>query len=257
MLTNTIPKSEYNREKPYEKNTKIIIITIVLYLLTGFFRPIINEFIPDVYIAKLIRKSLQALVIILIIIKLKYWNNIGITTKASKKHLLLLLPIILISLIPLSSGIRINTIDTMFILLIISLLTGIIEELLFRGIIFSALQERGKMCTIIVSSVLFGLSHLLNLINGADILETIIQIIFAFGLGLVFAVVRYRKGSLISLILVHALWDFIMDISNPNFPAITDNLHSIGLTLIVVWGIYLTFKVSKNKTDYLRDEIGS
>lgn len=229
-----------------KKDTKLIIITIVLMLLMGCYRPLISQFVPKGYSATLIQKLLQAITVIIFITKLKLWNRMGSITKVSKKAIFLLLPVAILSLIPILNGVKVNSANTIFIILITTLLIGIIEELVFRGVILSALKERGKLPTILICSVIFGLFHLLNLVYGAGILDTIVQVIFAFGFGLVMAVVRYETDLLLPLIIVHALWDFICDISNMDFQPTLDTVHSISLVLIILWGLFLTFRNYKN-----------
>lgn len=232
-----------------KKDTKIIISTIILMILMGSYKLLINKFAPnfDQHNAVMIRKLLQAITIIIYITLLKMWKDIGSLTLISKKEIIILLPVIVLSFIPIFSGINPKLFDKIFIILIISILIGIIEELVFRGIIFSALKSKGKIPAILFSSIIFSLFHLLNLATGADILETLVQILFAFGFGLVMAVAKYKSNSLLALIAVHALWDFIISISNTDFPVIIDIIHSISLVLVVLWGIFLAYKTIKQE----------
>lgn len=243
-----------------KKDTKIIIITLVLMILMSCYRPLINEVAPNLnkYIETLIRKLLQAITIIIYITKLRLWKDVGLITKVSKEGLLLLLPVVILSFIPIFNGVKVIGINIILVILIITFLIGIIEELVFRGIILSALKQRGKKSAILISSAIFGLFHLFNLIYGADILDTVVQVIFAFGFGLIMAVVRYETDLLLPQIIVHALWDFIFKISNTDFKPTIDTIHSISLVLILLWGLFLTFRVYKKHDDnfYLKNEVG-
>lgn len=52
------------------------------------------------------------------------------------------------------------------------LCVGFIEELIFRGFLFKAMAKDGIKSAIIVSSITFGLGHIINLVNGAELLPT-------------------------------------------------------------------------------------
>lgn len=79
------------------------------------------------------------------------------------------------------------------------LLVGLGEELIFRGLMYRALDEwRGTRLAIWGSSLGFGLFHL----GHGD--PTIVIGVF---LGALFAAIRWRTGSIVGLIVVHALYD--------------------------------------------------
>ena len=87
-------------------------------------------------------------------------------------------------------------------------LIGFIEEVLFRGFLFRALLKRdGPVLAISISSVTFGLGHIVNLLSGQTSLDTFIQIAFAVAWGFILTMVYYKSGSLIPCILVHSLVD--------------------------------------------------
>ena len=87
-------------------------------------------------------------------------------------------------------------------------LIGFIEEVLFRGFLFRTLLKRdGPLLAISVSSVTFGLGHIVNLLSGQASLDTFIQIAFAVAWGFIFTMVYYKSSSLIPCILVHSLVD--------------------------------------------------
>ena len=80
------------------------------------------------------------------------------------------------------------------------LLVGLGEELIFRGLMYRALDEwRGTRLAIWGSSLGFALFHL----GHGDP-----TIAVAFFIGAVFAAIRWRTGGIVGLILVHALYDF-------------------------------------------------
>lgn len=79
----------------------------------------------------------------------------------------------------------------------------ILEEILFRGLIFESCRERfGSGAAVLISALLFGLVH------GVPV-----QIINAFVVGLIFGYIYLRTGSLLSVIILHAINNGIAYIS--------------------------------------------
>lgn len=87
------------------------------------------------------------------------------------------------------------------------LCVGILEELLFRGLLFRAMEQKGETAAIVGSSVLFGLMHLLNLFNGTPVLFVLCQVAFTTTLGFLFALILARGKSMIPCIAAHCVAD--------------------------------------------------
>lgn len=86
---------------------------------------------------------------------------------------------------------------------------GFIEEVIFRGFLFRALEKDNVKTAIIISSVTFGLGHLVNLINsnGMDFITNLCQVVGAIAIGFLFMILFYRSGSLLPCILTHVAID--------------------------------------------------
>ena len=95
-------------------------------------------------------------------------------------------------------------VDT-FIYILSMLLAGFLEEVLFRGLLFTALRPRGLKRAALISSLTFGLGHIVNLLNGAALLPTLLQLCYACAIGLLFTVLFQKSGSLLPGILTHSL----------------------------------------------------
>ncbi len=87
---------------------------------------------------------------------------------------------------------------TLILAVIVVLLVAVGEEVAFRGVLLTLLLPRGTGTAVAVSSVLFGLTHLVNLIAGAPVHGVLLQIFFTgAGAGAAgFAALRIRTGSL-------------------------------------------------------------
>ena len=73
---------------------------------------------------------------------------------------------------------------------------GFLEEVIFRGLLFKAIAKDNVKTALIISSVTFGLGHLLNLVNGsgAGIAENLLQVTGAIAIGFLFVILYYRGG---------------------------------------------------------------
>ncbi|MBD3342917.1 MAG: CPBP family intramembrane metalloprotease [Candidatus Lokiarchaeota archaeon] len=85
---------------------------------------------------------------------------------------------------------------------------GIWEEVAFRGVILTMLLKKySKRTSIIIDGVLFGLIHLMNLLFGADLLSTVVQIVYATILGFFLAYMYVKTESIVSCVITHYLID--------------------------------------------------
>lgn len=86
------------------------------------------------------------------------------------------------------------------------LAVGFNEELIFRGLLFRALAKDGRRMAIVVSSVTFGLGHIVNLFNGSGmaLAANLSQVVGAVAFGFLFVILYDRSASLLPCILAHA-----------------------------------------------------
>ncbi len=98
------------------------------------------------------------------------------------------------------------------------IMTSVLEELAFRGVVFGALlmaweqKRHGKLGAVVVSGVLFGLVHLINLIkNPAAVFEVLGQVGYSTLIGILLAAAVLRTGGLVFSVAVHALFNFVFD----------------------------------------------
>lgn len=121
------------------------------------------------------------------------------------------------------------------------LLIGYVEEVIFRGFLFKALIPKdGIKLAIIISSVTFGIGHIINLFAGQASLETVIQVFFAIAWGFIFTFVFYKCQSLFPCIIAHSLVDAFSKFANEANSYMTGWIY-MGVTILIaiVYGIYL------------------
>lgn len=100
-------------------------------------------------------------------------------------------------------------ISTMVFLAINTALVGLSEEWMFRGVIFQAWRSRLAIWpAIILTCLMFGSVHVLNVFVTGELGPSILQATTAALSGLVFVALLIRTGSIWVPIVYHALWDF-------------------------------------------------
>lgn len=122
------------------------------------------------------------------------------------KKFLYYIPLIVLVSCNFWLGVKMNGSWMEFILYALSMLcVGFLEELIFRGFLFKAMAKDGVKSAIIVSSVTFGIGHIVNLFNGsgATLIPNLCQVVSAIAIGYLFVVIFYRGKSLIPCILAH------------------------------------------------------
>jgi membrane protease YdiL (CAAX protease family) len=88
-------------------------------------------------------------------------------------------------------------------------LVALNEELMFRGILLDLLGPLGVRRAVIWTAVLFGCSHLVNIVAGAYPPFTAMQVAATTAGGVAFAAIRIRSGSLWPLLVLHAAIDVV------------------------------------------------
>lgn len=149
-------------------------------------------------------------------IKHKSLSSLGFhrTNHIFVKQLYYFIPLIVIALAPFSCGINIDRgIGLIFANLFLTLGIGFCEEIYFRGIICNLWMEKGERTAIVISSILFAVCHLMNIAGGAGVIETMLQICFAFVYGIVFALIFVVCHSIWPCIILHTFHDFCSFIS--------------------------------------------
>nr|WP_238941559.1 CPBP family intramembrane glutamic endopeptidase [Jannaschia sp. Os4] len=95
--------------------------------------------------------------------------------------------------------------------LILVVLVGIFEEVLFRGVVLHGLERRiGPVAALLASSALFGAMHYVNWVNGQSLCATHAQVVHAGLSGLLYGALALRTRSVWPGAALHALWDFVV-----------------------------------------------
>ncbi len=195
--------------KLYKKNelTFSLVWIIVYVVLTS----LADAFSEKLGVLKSLTFPLHLAFVILLILainKLKIAEKCGLCWKnGSMKTYLFFIPLLLIVSVNFWNGLTLNftLLESMFYA-VSALCVGFIEEIVFRGFLFHAIAKNGHIkSAILISSLTFGIGHIVNLLNGADLFGTCLQICYAAALGFLFTVILYKGKTLIPCIVTHSL----------------------------------------------------
>ncbi len=131
-------------------------------------------------------------------------------------------------------GVTLNYSVPESVLYVLSMLgVGFLEEIIFRGFLFKAMAKDSVPRAVVVSSLTFGIGHIVNLLNGANISETLLQICYAVAAGFLFTVLFYKGKSLWPCIIAHGVLNSLSAFSNEaNRPAWGNVVSAVFLCVV-------------------------
>lgn len=170
--------------------------------------------------------------------------------KSSAKSMLYYIPIIVMLTANLWYGVTLNygALETAFYILSM-FCVGFLEEVIFRGLLFEAMRKDSVKAAIIVSSVTFGIGHIINLINGsgADLLPNLLQVVYATAAGFMFVMMYYKSKSLLVCIAAHGLFNALSAFANE--ASASNEMRILTATLLTVitgsYALYLALSMKK------------
>ncbi|MBR2038728.1 MAG: CPBP family intramembrane metalloprotease [Lachnospiraceae bacterium] len=191
-------------KKLFEKHeTLICMLLIILYIVINSYC-IQNFGIMD-YRSTIINTVFSG-ALLAFIINLNGLSYYGLTKVSNPKKYLYFIPLLVIISVNLWNGININNTPSEIIFHILTMFNiGFIEEIIFRGFLFKMMEKDNVKSAIVISSITFGIGHIVNLFNGADFIPTLMQIGYAISIGYLFVIIFHKSKSLIPCILAHAL----------------------------------------------------
>lgn len=110
---------------------------------------------------------------------------------------------------------------------------GFFEELIYRGLIMHYLKLSSSKMAIVVSSLLFGSGHLINVLSGAELKLTIAQIIFACLFGAAAAEIVLLTKSILPVMIWHTCHNVVAHLTQ------TVDTSSVGLGLVAIQCVIL------------------
>jgi len=149
-------------------------------------------------------------VLLIFILKNKLNEKYGLCKSPFEiKYFLFFIPLVVLVSINFWFGAQssLGFLDSLMFI-ITMLCVGFLEEIIFRGFLFKAMEKDSLKWAVIVSSLTFGFGHIINLfVAGADILTTILQICYATTTGFLFVIIFYKGKTLLPCIITHSLFN--------------------------------------------------
>jgi len=157
--------------------------------------------------------------------------------------MLFYIPLVILLTANLWYGVTMNVSSLETVLYILAMIcVGFLEEMIFRGFLFQAMAKDGIRLAIIVSSVTFGMGHIVNLFNGsgAELLPNLLQVIYAVAIGFAFVMIFYKTKSLVPCILTHSIFNSLSIFANEAVMTPEKQIFS-GVLLAVIAGVYALY----------------
>jgi hypothetical protein len=234
--------------KLYKKSEiTFAILWIVTYVVLSSLADQLSESIG-------VTKSVTAALHIVMALILFFWirkNDLCVKygfckSNVPAKRFLFYVPLVIIASTSLWNGISLRFDPLGTLLYVVSMCcVGFLEEVIFRGLLFRAMEKDNVKAAVIVSAVTFGLGHIVNLFNGSgrDLSSSIIQIVFAILVGFIMVLIFRYGGSLIPCIVFHSVNNALkaFETEGSMDPKLTIVLNLV--LIIVVLGGYLFYLI--------------
>jgi len=206
-----------------------ILFSILVILISGLLTelPLDRLFEPWAgypaaeFLRVIVTHTLLGFILIILLVKLGILIEARFTAPNQWKALWLVWPLGIMTLLNLdmllSGTLMIDTSQPILILLFagVALSIGFGEEVMGRGVVLNMMLQkwgdtkRGIFLAVVISSALFGIGHLFNLITGRlPLLANLTQIGYSFAFGMTFAACFLRNNSIWPVIVMHAAIDF-------------------------------------------------
>jgi len=186
-----------------------------------------------------------ALFIAVVLTRLRWWRRVGFTPVREWRAPHVVIPLLLMLVLPIvglsGRGLMATTVLVVSLQVGFMLIGVFMEEATYRGVILEALAGFSIFSRVMLSAVLFGLSHVDNLfLPGADELGVLYQIFEAALVGILFAAARLRMNTIWPVMAVHAMYDFMLILAfghafpvAPTLPGFAvDTVVNVGLACV-------------------------
>ena len=232
----------------YEKNElTFAIIWIVIYCILQSLANPLNEKIGTPYSASAVFCILQAVFLFAFIQRNGLMKRYGLCKSfVPDRRFLYYIPLIILATGNLWNGVAVNySLMGTVCSIVCMLCVGFVEEIIFRGFLFKAMAKDNVKSAVIVSSVTFGIGHLINLFNGSgmNLVNNLCQICSAIAIGFLLVTLFYRGGSLIPCILTHSAINTLSTFANET--GITPEKHMIQVLILILITIAYTLILTR------------
>ncbi|WP_338553637.1 CPBP family intramembrane glutamic endopeptidase [Paenibacillus sp. KS-LC4] len=232
--TNPLNKPAFSEKRPV---LAILIIQLLLLFAVSaagayatikelnYTAPVLLSFIPI------------ALALILYLTLRRKWGFAGFRPLSAIPHggWKYYLPLVAVLIVIGTNGLKTLTPGEIYFFVFFTLLVGFVEETVYRGLILNILLRKSATTAVIVSSLLFGITHILNALSGQNAVDTTIQIVYSLMVGLSLALLMVKNRNIVPLILFHFVHNLIQFLGNERTAIGPDLLIIVILAAHCVW----------------------
>ena len=235
-------------KKLYEKSElTFAIVWIVVYCVLQSVANPLNKMLGVDYSVSAVFCVLQTIVLLTFILKNNLRKRYGLCkSSVPARRFIFYIPLIVLASGNLWNGIAVNYPTAAMVCRIVCMLcVGFLEEVIFRGLLFKAIAKDNIKSAVIISSVTFGIGHIINLFNGSgmDLVNNLCQIAFAVAVGFLLVTIFYRGGSLLPCIAVHSAINTLGTFANDT--NLTTEMQLLHLAVLIVITVAYTLILTK------------
>ena len=246
-----------NNQKFHERFPYLFVIIleitiIAVLIIVGAFTMKLK--LPEYYMYGIVL-AILAIITALILWKIAWWRTIGFQRFNRKYILLMIIPVapLIGNILGTYKSIQMEFYIYYFFMCV---LVGFAEEGIYRGLMLRVLLKKGIWTAVIISSLLFSMSHIMNALAGWNWGHVLLQLVYSFAIGFGWSAFALRTGTIWPLMIIHFLIDFSSFIKAENIvkslqssqPDVKGIIYSISLSVIlIIYGIIVTNSYIKDR----------
>ena len=241
----------------YEKNELMFsIFWIVVYVVGA-------SVFDELSLLVGLEKSLTFAFLLVLTAFLLIWifkNNLNVEyglcrQKGDLKRFLYYIPLFILLTVNFWFGIGtgLSLVEVIFYILTM-LCVGFVEEIIFRGFLFKAMQKTNLTAAVVVSSLTFGMGHIINLFTSgfANPVSTICQIFYAATTGFLFVIIFYKGKTLLPCIITHSLFNAFSVFYNASAVTLLAEIL-VSLFIVTLTLVYAFIIIKLNKRENINN----
>jgi len=247
MINNPTPtKATFSNKRPV-----LAVIIIQLLLLFAVTASGTVATIKELHYTTAVMLSFipMALVLVIYLSIRRKWSAIGFKPlhTISSRSWMYYIPLVAVVMVIFSKGFRPLSVSETIFFIFFTLLVGFLEETIYRGLIFHIMLQKSRLAAVLVSSLLFGITHILNALSGADSSAIILQIVYSLLIGLTLALLMLKGGNIVPLILFHFIHNLFQFLGEETYPIGYDLAIMAILFIQCLWLVQSLRKTTATK----------
>lgn len=198
-------QTNFTQRHPYGSAALLFCAVIAVFLASGTLAALLALPAESLHI---IAFALLGVICVSLIARNDWWREVGLGPPVERRLLWLFwLPFVPV-VGNLLDGLRVTDPRQTLLFFVMAILSGFVEEMLFRGLMLRALLPTGIWRAALISAALFGGLHILNVLSASSPIHALLQVGYATAIGFGYAALVIRTGTIRPLIVAHFLTNF-------------------------------------------------